>query len=137
MRNCGIDDLLERILSLDLLVENPKRDILKIDNIGIFAIKLDLFLDNTEHKLLLIRLLVRGKINFRLYCAPRLRGISALEQLLLNFLLPLFKYLMVVFVLFLVPLWVLANFALILYRYQFNPIWRNRRVSDTVLIFQF
>jgi hypothetical protein len=48
MRNCRIDDLLERFLSFNLLVENTKCDIFEVNNGCVFAFVLDFFFDDTE-----------------------------------------------------------------------------------------
>lgn len=64
MRNSCINNFLERLLCLDLLIEDSKRNILKIDYISLLAIKHDLLLNDTEHELLLILLrLILVKVN--------------------------------------------------------------------------
>jgi hypothetical protein len=48
MRNCRIDDLLERFLSFDLLVKDTKCHIFEVNNGCVFAFVLDFFFDDTE-----------------------------------------------------------------------------------------
>jgi hypothetical protein len=62
MGNRRIDDLLKGFLGLNLLVEDPKSHIFKVHYEGIFTIVLDLFLEDAEHELLFVLLLVGRKI---------------------------------------------------------------------------
>lgn len=89
MRYRGIDDFLERFLSLDLFVENSKCHILKVNNVCIFPIKFDLFFDYAEHKLFLILLFIRSKIDTTLNGVFCLGGVGAFEELLLYLLFPM------------------------------------------------
>ena len=79
MRNGGVNDLLERLLGLDLLVEDSKRDIFEVNNEGILPVVLDLLFEDTEDELLLILLLVRSKINICLLVTPVSGGVGTFK----------------------------------------------------------
>lgn len=129
MRDGCVDNLLERFLSFDLLVQNTKCNIFEVDNKCILAIKLDFFLDYAEHKLFLILLFVSCKINVCLYSTLKLGCIVALEQLFLYKLFSLLKDVYKVLLSIFHTLWLLAHFALIL---EGNEFYTLRR--DPVLI---
>lgn len=68
MGNSRINDVLERLLSFDLFVEDPKSYVFYIDDIGILLIKLNFLLDNAEDKLHVIQIFILSKINIPLLC---------------------------------------------------------------------
>jgi hypothetical protein len=89
MRNRRIDNLLEGFLSLDLLIEYPKSYVFEVNNESIFTIILDLFLEDTEHELLFILLLVGRKVNVGIM--PRFSVVCTLKKLFFDKLLIVLK----------------------------------------------
>ena len=125
MRNGGVDNLLKRLLSFDLLIQHTKSHIFEIHYVSIFSIVLYLFLEDTEDKLLLILCLVCCKVDVCLLISS-LHCIRTFKKFSFYRLFLFFEGIEKVFVLKI--FWnnvygVLFNLALVLNAYELYPIW--------------
>ena len=125
MGNGGVYNLLKRLLSFYLLIEDTKSDIFEIDYESIFSIVLNLFLEDTEYELLLILCLDCCKVDVCIL-VPSLYCIRAFKKFSFYRLFLFFEGIEKVFVLR--NFWnnvngILSNLALVLNAHELYPIW--------------
>ena len=123
MGDCRIYDLLERFLSLYLLIEYSKGYVLEVHDVGIISIVLYLFLKDTENELFLILCLVCSEVDVCLLVGTGSYTVGALKQFSFYSLFFLFEHLSKVFVINIIWIdsnWTLLYFARILNAHEFD-----------------
>ena len=120
-------NLLERFLSLDLLVKDTESDVFEVNDICVLSIVLDLLLEDAEYELLLVLLLIGIEVDVCILVPTGLRSLT-LEKFPLDRLFSLLKRKLEVSLLPSVMISndlevsVISDLALVLNAHQFNGI---------------